>query len=433
MDRHGVARLLAGACEGSHRATAMRGSDHSVHRRFVESDRLVPRVDPRRALRHGAFRAGAACRTSSESTSRCRLARAERCRGRAQEGQGWRARPSIAKFHAATCVDAMESVPAEAGLVLGELRVARARGGLVVPRRVEQIDREEVAERLFAEARPTGCRRSTARPCRRTAITDYSERRAWSRGGRGLEVVDETSPRARIYGYLHLLLRERLRAVKLPAVRLNAYLARTGVASRRRRRRADQARPRARQRRDGRAEHVRRRGRRRRPRRQAAPAAARRVRPPPQAGRRRHDRERPARAADRRRSRRARVARRPRRAPRRRHDRRAPAHERRRPRAPARAPALRGGQGLRGRGRGRALGRGAHAGSSRASSSTTARPRRRERAASARHASSSRSTRAASTRSSACSRRSATRSRACTAAATPGSPPRASSQGSGAS
>ena len=56
----------------------------------------------------------------------------------------------------------------------------------------------------------------------------------------------------------------------------------------------------------------------------------------------------------RRRARRPPGARRPGRPPRRRHDRRAPAHERRRARAPARAPALRGREGLRGRGRGRA-------------------------------------------------------------------------------
>ena len=87
----------------------------------------------------------------------------------------------------------------------------------------------------------------------------------------------------------------------------------------------------------------------------------------------------------------------------------APAHERRRARAPARAPALRGREGLRGRGRGRAVGRSARRARSAASSSTTARPRRHSAAGSARHASSLRSTRAASTRSSACSKRSATR------------------------
>ena len=108
-------------------------------------------------------------------------------------------------------------------------------------------------------------------------------------------------------------------------------------------------------------------------------------------------------------ARRARVARRPGRPPRRGHDRRAPAHERRGPRAPARTSALRGGEGLRGRGRRRTVGRSARRPSSAASSSTTASRRRPTRAGSALHSSSSRFTKAASTRSSACSKRSATR------------------------
>ena len=113
--------------------------------------------------------------------------------------------------------------------------------------------------------------------------------------------------------------------------------------------RADQGRARARQRRAGAAEHVRAGGRRRRGRRAAGREAAPRLRAPEQAGRRGHDRQRPAGSPHRGRPRRARLPRRPGRPARRRHDRRAPAHERRPARAPARPPALRGREGLRGR------------------------------------------------------------------------------------
>ena len=160
-------------------------------------------------------------------------------------------------------------------------------------------------------------------------------------------------------------------------MRLNAYLARAGVASRRG---ADELIKAGRVRVNGaagRAEHLRRRGDTVEV--DGRPVGKQRARPPApaQAGRRRHDRARPARAADRRRARPRRAARRPGRPPRRRHDRRAPADERRPARAPARPPALRGRQGLRGRGRGRpGRGRAAPA-RARASSSTTAARRRR--------------------------------------------------------
>ena len=112
--------------------------------------------------------------------------------------------------------------------------------------------------------------------------------------------------------------------------------------------------------------------------------------------------QRSAGTADRRRPRPARAARRAGRAARRRHDRRAAAHERRRPRAPARASALRRAEGLRGRRRGLAVARRARAASRRR------RARRRADgacatcaslgAARARAGSSSRCTRDASTR-----------------------------------
>ena len=142
-------------------------------------------------------------------------------------------------------------------------------------------------------------------------------------------------------------------------MRLNAYLARAGVASRRK---ADELIKAGRVRVNGEPGELNtfvgagdtRRGRR---------AAGRRSSGSPTScctsRRGRHDGARPARPADGGRPRPARVARRPGRPARRRHDRSAPAHERRRARAPARAPALRGGQGLRGRRRGRARRRGA--------------------------------------------------------------------------
>ena len=77
-------------------------------------------------------------------------------------------------------------------------------------------------------------------------------------------------------------------------MRLNAFLARAGVASRRK---ADELIKAGRVRvngEPGQLEHVRRRRRPRRGRRRARRAAAARLRPPAQAGRRRHDGERPA-------------------------------------------------------------------------------------------------------------------------------------------
>ena len=89
------------------------------------------------------------------------------------------------------------------------------------------------------------------------------------------------------------------------------------------------------------------------------PQQSPRVRPAQQARRVAHHRARPARAADRGRARPARGARPSGRAARRGHDRGPPAHERRRARAPARPPPVRGRQGLRGRGRRQTVGRSA--------------------------------------------------------------------------
>ena len=181
-------------------------------------------------------------------------------------------------------------------------------------------------------------------------------------------------------------------------MRLNAYLARAGVASRRK---ADELIKAGRVRVNGApgelntfvasGDRVEVDGR---------PVAKQqpRLRAAAQAGRRRHDRARSAAAARPSSSSSRRRPRRPGRPARRRHHRRAPAHERRRARAPARAPALRGRQGLRGRGRGRAVRRRAAGALPRASSSTTAAPRPPGSAGSARRGSSSPCTRAASTR-----------------------------------
>ena len=106
-------------------------------------------------------------------------------------------------------------------------------------------------------------------------------------------------------------------------MRLNAYLARTGVASRRG---ADELIKTGRVRVNGVRGELNtfvEAGRRRRSRRAPARAAGARLRPAPQAGRSRHHRARPARAADRGRARPARGARPPGRPARRGHDRRA--------------------------------------------------------------------------------------------------------------
>ena len=121
-------------------------------------------------------------------------------------------------------------------------------------------------------------------------------------------------------------------------MRLNAWLARAGVASRRA---SDELIKAGRVTVNGcagPAEHGRRRRRRGAARRAAARAAGARVRPAAQAGGRDHDRARSAGTADRRQPRQAPGARRPGRAARRRDDRRAAADERRRARTPLAHP-----------------------------------------------------------------------------------------------
>ena len=204
-------------------------------------------------------------------------------------------------------------------------------------------------------------------------------------------------------------------------MRLNAYLARAGVASRRK---ADELIKAGRVTVNGRpgelntfvaaADRVEVDGR-------PVGEAAARLSPAAQARRRRDDRARPGRPADRRRPRPARAAGRPGRAARCRHHRSAAADERRGARPPARASALRGRQGVRGGRRRRPDGRGRCGRWPKGSSSRTAARRPRRRAGSARRGSSSRSTRGASTRSSACARPSATRCGASTGGPTPGS------------
>ena len=142
---------------------------------------------------------------------------------------------------------------------------------------------------------------------------------------------------------------------RMRAMRLNAYLARAGVASRRR---ADELIRGGRVRVNGepgelntavgKHDVVEVDGAR-----VAMPAA--RIPAPAQAGRSRHHGARSAGPGDRRRSRPVRSARRARRPPRRGHVGRPLAHERRRSRAPARAPALWRPEGLRGRHRGIAV------------------------------------------------------------------------------
>ena len=104
-----------------------------------------------------------------------------------------------------------------------------------------------------------------------------------------------------------------------------------------------------------------------------------------------------------------------------RHERRAAAHERRRPRPPAGASALRRREDLRRRRRGRPDARLPCRRSRTASSSRTASRRRPARGSSAARGWSSCSTRAATARCGGCARRSGTRSCGCGARATPGS------------
>ncbi len=124
----------------------------------------------------------------------------------------------------------------------------------------------------------------------------------------------------------------------------------------------------------------------------------------------RHDRARPAGAADGGRPRRRRTRGRAGRTARRRHHRRARADERRPARAPAGPSAVRRREGLRRGRRGRAGRRGADAGSPTASSSRTGRPRRPASAVSGRRGSSSSCTKAETARCSGCSRPSGIRS-----------------------
>ena len=159
-------------------------------------------------------------------------------------------------------------------------------------------------------------------------------------------------------------------------MRLNAYLARAGVASRRACRRADQGRPGPRERRSrgelntfvGSGDAVEVDGRRGRASRARLRAAAQAGRDVVTTARDPHGRPTVVDLVGRR------AARRPRRPAGRRHDRSAAADERRPARPPARASALRGRQGLRGGRRGRPRRTTRCAASPRASSSTTAAP-----------------------------------------------------------
>ena len=116
------------------------------------------------------------------------------------------------EFHAAMCVDAMEYVPPEAWpVVLGNLRRAIHPGGLVYLT-VEQIDQEEVAD-VFAEARAAGAPVEYGENLRRGGGYHFypaAERVLGWIETEGLEVVRRDVGRARTYGYLHLLLRERM-------------------------------------------------------------------------------------------------------------------------------------------------------------------------------------------------------------------------------
>ena len=114
------------------------------------------------------------------------------------------------EFDAAMCIDAMEFIsPEDWPLVLGNLRRAVRRGGLVYLT-VEQIDRAEI-ESAYTDARAKGLPAVFGETPRGHGYHHYptTERvLAWV-AAEGLEVVDEAVTRARNYGYLHLLLRER--------------------------------------------------------------------------------------------------------------------------------------------------------------------------------------------------------------------------------
>ena len=96
-------------------------------------------------------------------------------------------------------------------VVLGNLRRAIRPGGLVYLT-VEQIDPEELAD-VFAEARTAGAPVEYGENLRRGGGYHFypaTERvLGWVETER-LEVVDRDISRARTYGYLHLLLRERM-------------------------------------------------------------------------------------------------------------------------------------------------------------------------------------------------------------------------------
>jgi cyclopropane fatty-acyl-phospholipid synthase-like methyltransferase len=114
------------------------------------------------------------------------------------------------EFDAAMCIDAMEFVcPEDWPVVLGNLRRAVRRGGLLYLT-VEQIDQAEI-ESAYADARAEGLPVIYGETRRGGGYHHYppTERIFKWVAAEGLEVVDEAVTRARNYGYLHLLLRER--------------------------------------------------------------------------------------------------------------------------------------------------------------------------------------------------------------------------------
>jgi cyclopropane fatty-acyl-phospholipid synthase-like methyltransferase len=114
------------------------------------------------------------------------------------------------EFDAALCIDAMEFVsPEDWPVVLSNLRQAVRRGGLIYLT-VEQIDPAEVKS-AFAEAQAEGLPMVSGETRRGSGYHHYPTTELvleWV-AAEGLQVVDEDVTRARNYGYLHLLLRER--------------------------------------------------------------------------------------------------------------------------------------------------------------------------------------------------------------------------------